>query len=86
MPTKRELALEARLAFWDDCHQQIEDIGYKLGKDGMMIGDEDIRFMTGISPGYDEKMGERFREIFGTTYRYKNNEYKIILSPRLSLL
>ena len=86
MTLDRRLVKEACLELWNECHQQIESLGYTLGKDSMMHGPQEISIIATIQPNYAPEMIDVFREIIPLEYVYQGEKIPVIISPPLYLL
>jgi hypothetical protein len=83
---ERELVLEACLEFWEEYHTQIEDLGYKLSKDGMMHTEDGIFIMAVIRPAYSDEDGKTIRDLLPMEYLYKDKNIKVGMSPSMESL
>jgi hypothetical protein len=76
------LVKEACLELWNQYHEEVEKLGYFLGKDSFMRGGpEEFSIIAMIRPKYDAKMSEIFRKLIPQEFTYKGEKIKVIVSP-----
>lgn len=87
MTLDRKLVKEACAELWNQYHNKIEELGYKMGKDSYLQGDlEGFQIIATISPKYNSEMFKKFREIIPDEFYYKKEKMSVIISPPLSEL
>ena len=83
MTLDRKLVEEACQELWNEHHEKIEELGYTLGKDSMMVASEGISIVATIRPAYSSEMTKVFREIIPREYMYKGENIPVILFPSI---
>lgn len=86
MTLDRELVKEACQELWNQCHEEIEELGYTLGKDSMMQAPDGISVVATIQPAYSSEMIKVFKKIIPEELMYKGKNIPVILFPSVRSL